>query len=433
MNAELVAKEFLAFTKTFDPLNTWFDELPDPRNPRFCDYTAANIWWSVLLMFLGRAGSRNQFDEVRNSKMAGANFTEISGVPITGVHKVTSSDNAAHHANRVDPAAVQHILHQTFRLLRERRFFDKHRFRGYYYGIIVDGTLQEKCRKGFEEGGKSGGGEGQFRYVLQASLLLSNGLCLPLAHVFEDVNDPVAEKEDCELNAFRRLSQLIKTLLPNTPVLIMGDALYGCGPIAQLCVQQEWKYCFTFKEGRQPTMWDESIRLFGVDDSRKFQYTTGTDAKAVAHDVRWVEDIAFVNGLTATAINEIETSSDGTITQYAWLTNLPCHGNESVQSVVTQIGRERHPIEDQFNVQKNNGTGLGHVFCAKKNASQNYYTMMQLAHVLWTLFYAGVLARLYGWAKEASQVALAHALSEGLRHLVVTEPIQPIGQLRLIL
>ena len=91
------------------------------------------------------------------------------------------------------------------------------------------------------------------------------------------------------------------------PVLIMGDALYGCGPIAQLCVQQEWKYCFTFKEGRQPTMWDESIRLFGVDDSRTFQYTTGTDAKPVAHDVRWVEDMAFVNGLTATAVNEVET------------------------------------------------------------------------------------------------------------------------------
>lgn len=432
MNAELIAKEFLAFIKTFDPLNIWLGELPDPRAPRFCQYTAANIWWSVLLMFLGRAGSRNQFDEVRNSKMAGVNFAEISGVTVTGEHKVTSSDNAEHHANRVEPAAVQHTLHQAFHWLRERRFFDKHRFRGYYYSIIVDGTLQEKCREGFGEGGKSGGGEGRFRYVLQASLLLSNGLCLPLAHVFEDVNDPVTEKEDCELNAFRRLSQVIKKILPNTPVLIMGDALYGCGPIAQMCMQQKWKYCFTFKKGRQPTMWDESIRLFGVDDSRTFQYTTGTDAKPIAHNVRWVEDMAFVNGLTATAINEIETASDGTITQYAWLTNLPCHGNESVQSVVTQVGRERHPIEDQFNVQKNNGTGLGHVFCAKKNASQNYYTMMQFAHVLWTLFYAGVLARLYGWARDASQVAIARALSEGLRHLVVTEPIQPIGQLRLI-
>jgi hypothetical protein len=132
VNAELVAKEFLAFIKTFDPLNIWFGELPDPRNPRFCEYSAANIWWSVLLMFLGRAGSRNQFDEVRNSKMAGLNFAEISGVTVTGAHKVTSSDNAEHHANRVAPVAVQHILHQTFRLLRERRFFDKHRFRGYY-------------------------------------------------------------------------------------------------------------------------------------------------------------------------------------------------------------------------------------------------------------------------------------------------------------
>ena len=102
-------------------------------------------------MFLSRTGSRNQFDAARNSKMAGVNFAELSGVTVTGERKVTSSDNAEHHANRVEPAAVQNILHQTFRLLRERRFFDKHRFRGYYYGLIVDGTLQEKCREGLKK------------------------------------------------------------------------------------------------------------------------------------------------------------------------------------------------------------------------------------------------------------------------------------------
>lgn len=432
MNAELVAKEFLAFAQSFSPLNDWFAELPDSRNHLFCRYTAPNIWWSVLLMFLTRAGSRNQFDVVRNSKMAGVNFAELAGATVTGERKVTCSDNAEHHANGVEPAAVTSVLHQAFHLLRKRRFFDRHRFRGYYYGVIVDGTLQEKCRNGFDEGGKSGSGEGRYRYVLQASVLLSNGLCLPLTHVFEDVNDPVSEKEDCELNAFRRLAQVIKAMMPNTPILIMGDSLYGCGPVAEVCVQLEWKYCFTFKEGRQPTMWDESLRLFGEDVSRSFQYTSGAVEKPVTHDVRWAEEIPFANGLVATAINEVETASDGTVTQYAWLTNLLCHGIESVQSVVTQVGRERHPIEDQFNVQKNNGAGLGHVFCAKKNASQNYYTIMQVAHLLWTLFYAGVLARLYGWAKETPQVALARALLEGLRHLVVTEPIRPIGQLRLL-
>ena len=190
MNAELVAKEFLAFAQSFSPLNDWFAELPDSRNHLFCRYTAPNIWWSVLLMFLTRAGSRNQFDVVRNSKMAGVNFAELAGATVTGERKVTCSDNAEHHANGVEPAAVTSVLHQAFHLLRERRFFDRHRFRGYYYGVIVDGTLQEKCRNGFDEGGKSGSGEGRYRYVLQASVLLSNGLCLPLTHVFEDVNDP---------------------------------------------------------------------------------------------------------------------------------------------------------------------------------------------------------------------------------------------------
>ncbi|MBN2508433.1 MAG: hypothetical protein JXQ71_17275, partial [Verrucomicrobia bacterium] len=53
--------------------------------------------------------------------------------------------------------------------------------------------------------------------------------------------------------------------------------------------------------------------------------------------------------------------------------------------LVNDGGRERHRIEDTFNTRKNHGIGLEHVFCAKATGSKNYYTMMQVAQILWIL------------------------------------------------
>jgi hypothetical protein len=40
---------------------------------------------------------------------------------------------------------------------------------------------------------------------------------------------------------------------------------------------------------------------------------------------------------------------------------------------------------------------------------------MQCAQILWELFYHGHLARLYGWARQTSQMTLARMIAEGMR------------------
>ena len=77
---------------------------------------------------------------------------------------------------------------------------------------------------------------------------------------------------------------------------------------------------------------------------------------------------------------------------------LECSGapnalNEAAR-MVNRGGRERHLIEDTFNTQKNNGIGLEHVFCAQATASKNYYTLMQVAQILWILTCRDSLQRL---------------------------------------
>src|SRR5271157_5684094 len=116
-----------------------------------------------------------------------------------GQPTVTCSDNAAYHASRVDPEEVARIPVLMFRDLLERRTFDDARLFGRWYRMIVDGSVKEKCRQGFEEGGKSSTNGARYRYVLQLSVVGPEGTLFPLMHEEMDMRDPVADKEDCEL------------------------------------------------------------------------------------------------------------------------------------------------------------------------------------------------------------------------------------------
>ena len=125
-----------------------------------------------------------------------------------------------------------------------------------------------------------------------------------------------------------------------------------------------------------------------------------------------------------------ETTDAPSATLYAYITNFSNLTPQRVTVVVNSGGRERHLIEDTFNTQKNNGIGLEHVFCADATASENYYTMMQVAQILWILACRGCLERLYDWARRATQLGLAQAVWEGLRARRLPPVLPPLGQLR---
>jgi hypothetical protein len=160
----------------FPRLNHWLNGLPDPRSQAMCLYTAAHLWWQILATFLSRTGSRNGFDQQRQSGAAAWNLGALCGQSpedprFEGTPTVTCSDNAAHHASRVDPKAVAQIPVLMFRDLLERRCFDGVRLLGRWYVLVVDGSVKEKCRQSFPQGGKSSTGGARYRYVLQVSVL----------------------------------------------------------------------------------------------------------------------------------------------------------------------------------------------------------------------------------------------------------------------
>ncbi len=399
-----------------------------------CLYSAAHLWWQIIGTFLSRRGSRNGFDQQRQSGQAARNLGALCGQSpedprFGGEPTVTCSDNAARHASRVDPELVAQIPVLIFRDLLERRFFDHARLFERWYVMVLDGSVKEKCRQGFEAGGKSSTGTARYRYVLQLSVLGPENTLLPLMHEEMDVVDPETEKEDCELKAFQRLSQRLKKQFPKLSLCLVGDALYGCQTVVSTCRLYDWKYVLTLKEGRQPTTWQETLALLPFHRANRLRLQLGQDGKAGQQDFRWVENVLLGQHQTH-VILQGEITDKPTATLYAYMTNFDQLTPQRVATVVNSAGRQRHRIEDTFNTQKNNGIGLEHVFCANANASKNYYTMMQVAHILWVLTCQGCLRRLYDWARRATQLALAQAVWEGLRTCRLPPDLPPLGQIR---
>jgi hypothetical protein len=431
----LTAEAFVRVVQAaFPKLNVWLNALPDPRRQEMCLYTAAHLWWEIIATFLSRKGSRNGFDEKRQSGEAAWNLGILCGqtaedARFGGHPTVTCSDNAAHHARRVAPEEVAHIPVLMFRDLLERRTFDGTRLLDRWYLMVVDGSVKEKCREGFAEGGKSSTGEARYRYVLQLSVVGPEGTLFPLLHEEMDVHNPETDKEDCELKSFARLSQRLKKEFPKLPICLVADALYGCQAVVAACQLYDWKYVLTLKEGRQPTTWDETIRLLPLHPANRLRCRLGQDGQERLQDFRWVENVMLGEHQTNVLLQG-EITSEPAATLYVYITNFSNLTPPRVAVVVNHAGRERHLIEDTFNTQKNNGIGLEHVFCANATASKNYYTMMQVAQVLWILTCRGCLQRLYDWARRATEQGLARAVWEGLRARRLPPDLPPLGQIR---
>jgi len=76
--------------------------------------------------------------------------------------------------------------------------------------------------------------------------------------------DTEANKQDCELRAFARLSERIKALFPRLPILLLLDGLYANGPVMQRCRQYHWQFMIVLKDKDLPTVWEEFHALHAL-------------------------------------------------------------------------------------------------------------------------------------------------------------------------
>lgn len=369
-------------------------------------------WWGLLLFGLGLGSRRSADNDLRDTECAILhNLNLLAGTQQQSLPVTKTLD---HFIGHVGSSAFCHLLHQHTQRLVRMKALDDFRYQGDFV-VAVDGTgflsfAHHHCDRCLTQ--KHASGTVSYLHpVLEAKLLTSTGLALSLATEFIEnppgrtPTDYQEQKQDCELKAFDRLAASLKKSFPQLRLCLSLDSLYGCGRAFDLCQKNDWHFVVTFKEGRTPELWQEFQALLRLVPQQKRSTTLPDKTRRL---YRWVEYLPYIDSekrsWTLSAILCEETSPTGQKTTYAWLTNLAVTA-DSVIAIADQVGRLRAKIENEgFNVQKNSGLNLEHVFSQNWDHAKSYYYLLQLGHLLMQLLHHSSLHR--ALAKQYGKVSV---------------------------
>lgn len=216
----------------------------------------------------------------------------------------------------------------------------------------------------------------------EAKLVSPGGLALSIgSESIENPEDGVTV-QDCELKAFYRLAPQIKAAFPHTKLCLLLDGLYANEHVFAICRKHNWKYIITFKQGSMPKAFEEYETLLRLRPENTLEiFYEGKEQV-----FRWVTDLAYQTH-KLNVLECKEAGDDGKVTRFVWLTNFDLN-EKNVSQIANEGGRCRWVIENQgFNVQKNCEFQLEHVFTRHEEAWKAYYSILQVAHIIFQFLY----------------------------------------------
>jgi hypothetical protein len=306
------------------------------------------------------------------------------------------------------------------RILIRSKVLDAFRLFGGHFVVAVDATGYasfdhkhcDRCLVFEHQSGAS-----YRHHVLVARLVTDIGLTLPMAVEFiqnTDIDPSLHgedRKQDCERKAFDRLAVKLKDAFPRLPLCIVGDALYADQGIMATCRKNRWHFILTFKEGKLPALFKMASLRLGY--SRRKPLSRILD-NGVRQEVRWVPRLSHEKNLCH-AVFLSEWDKKGTKAEWAWLTSLdPVPRN--IWDIV-KGGRLRWKIENEtFNSFKNGGYRMEHVYGGKGHALENYFNLLQIAHMFNELVEHGDLIKKLGDGSASAPRSFAEAFGSMMHY-----------------
>jgi hypothetical protein len=244
-------------------------------------------------------------------------------------------------------------------------------------------------------------GEKYFVYVLEAALVLGNGVSLPFMCEFlengeYDFSDK-DKKQDCELKAFKRLAERLKKNFPGIRLVLVLDGLYPNGPVFRICRKYNWDFMITLKDGSLKDVWDDAkgIRKLELENTKRQVYGNREQefwwANQIEHRYEYfnrqekkVYRTEKINIVVCTE-SWIEHTREGDVlrkVKFAWVSDVELTA-KNVHRRCNLMGRYRWFIENNvFQVEKCRGYNYEHSYSYNWNAMKGFHYLMHIAHIL---------------------------------------------------
>lgn len=381
----------------FKELPQWINEMADPRNLSYTIYTQSDLIFMGILKNICAVKTMRSMEEQFNEETCIDTLRILSGD--RDLVEMPHYDTLNYYLERLSPKCLAEIRKQMVKRLIRMKSFNGAKLLGKYWRVIIDGTglfcFKEKhCENCLvttvtrEKDGKEVTVKRYYHKVLEAKLVLGPNLILSLDTEFIENEREDAGKNDCELNAAKRLLKRIKKDYPKLPVCLQGDALYAAGPIMEICRDYGWKYILTQKENRQKLLAENYSGIQkggGARAVEKIGKESGT-----GEYINHVEESA---GKRETAnmyrywYETEEKNAEPELHEFQWITNIELTDRNLEEMI--EAGRGRWKIENEgFNNQKNGIYDIEHLNSRNSNAMKNHYLLTQIADIVMQLYLA---------------------------------------------
>jgi hypothetical protein len=331
---------------------------------------------------------------------------------------------------KIDPVLLEQVLAASIRRLIRMKALDGWRVGGRFL-LAIDGTgMHSFSEPHCAECLKTVHANGTVTYshkLLVAFLVSQDGFALPVACEFIENAGGIYIKQDCEKKAFHRLERRVRDLFPQTSFWLLLDALYADQNVMRPCFAHGWNFCISFLDTDMPALWKEAQSLLILSPGQRASMTLPN--KEGSREVRWINDLDYA-GMSLGVIFQTDRDAQGQIiAQFAHLTARPVH-RDNVWTVAT-AARLRWRCENEgFNVLKNGGFALEHVYSRNPTASKCYCHIMLLAHLIQQLLIRGRLGAVFEVVFKSFR-HYGQKLAQSLASCILPLDLSMPGQIRL--
>jgi hypothetical protein len=322
------------------------------------------------------------------------------------VESIPSDTQMRDVMDKVDSKELKPIFDDLFRLLQRGKHLEGYRVFGKYHACVMDGSEyfgseKIRCPSCLTREVKKKR-ENSVRYIhqiMQAAIIhprKSQVIPLPPEEI---KNTDGKEKQDCEINAAKRLLKKIRESHPKLSLIIIADSLHSKQPVIELILSlRNMRYILTAKpdDHKKLMEWVNEQRLLKEVFRMEMK-----DRKDRTHIYEWINDVPLNGNDDAPSVNYFEyriKDGDRPVYHNSWVTDFAVD-DENVEQLV-ELGRCRWMIENEvFNTVKNQGYHIEHNYGhGERHLSMNFFLLNMLAFFMHQIF--ELADPLYQWLRK---------------------------------
>lgn len=353
--------EKLRFRALVDCIATGAKTVPDARQKDRARMGIEDFYLSGFAMFFLQDPSLLEFQRRFEDQMQSNNLRTVFGV-----QQIPSDTHLRDLLDRQPAAFLQGVFTEYLRRLQRSKQLQRYEFLDEGYLLTLDGSEyfsseSVHCQRCLQRR-KSDGRVEYYHQILQPAVVHPDlRQVLPLAPQFIRRQDG-ASKQDCEINAAKRLIKDLRREHPQLQAVVVGDSLYSTMPMIVELKAHRFPFLLVAKPDDHKSLFED---LKGLQRGPGLEKLLVAQPKGKRFLYEWVNQIPLGADPKSPSVNFVQLhiyDAKGKLTyRCSWVTDIALD-KDNVQKVV-RAARARWKIENEgFNTLKNQGYHLEHNF-----------------------------------------------------------------------